>query len=1069
MGLTRVAVTRPVFILMVISAMVILGLVAFTRLNAELFPNINVPVVTIATTYSGASPDDVDRLVTQPIQDAVAGIANIDVLQSSSTEGRSQVTITFTDNANVDTAAIDVQRRVGAIVNQLPADADTPSVLKLDPTQQPVLYVAITGNVPLDQLFQLADDRVKPRLEAQDGVASVTVGGGLQREVQVLLDPNRLRAYGLTIDQVSQALSRENQGVPAGSIDRGRERMTLRVYGLFQSVDELKEVLVSGQGGANIRLADIATVSDTFKQPTSRTFLNGREAVTLTVTKQSGSNEIATVNGVRAELDRLNRELPSGAHLDVISDNSVATRASLAGVEHSLIEAVILTGLVLLVFLHTLRSTAIVLFAIPTSLISTFLVMSFLGFTLNLMSSIALVMVIGVLVDDSIVVLENIFRHLEHGEEPKTAALNGRGEIGMAAIAITLVDVVVFTPVAFMSGTIGSFFRQFGLVIASATLLSLFVSFTLTPMLASRWLKSGEQKAGFGPWKWFTGAFEGLLGGLRRTYGSTLSWVLHHRWIPVMVAILTLVGAVAMVPAGLIKFEFIPSSDNGQLSINLEMPPGSSLDLTETMLRTVESRIADIPEIQYYLSASGQGGGTGAGIGAGGARFGRIQVVLVDRKERQRTLNQVVDEIIARTSDIPVATIRVQTASGGGGSAQPVQVLVTGDDPRTLQELAGRVQGALQGIAGARDVTNSVSAANPETRIVPDRQRMADAGVTAQQLAQVLRTSVDGNVATKLRPEGEDEVDVRLIVNQQSRTDLASLQSLPIMATRGGQTTTVALGQVTRTTQVAGPTSVDRRNRQRLVTVGASLVGTTPLNDVTQPLQRSITEMQRDGSIPTGYSVTLGGQSEQQAKAASNFVLALGLSIVLEYMLLAALYESMILPFATMFALPLSVIGAFIGLAVTGNTLNLLSMIGVIVLMGLVGKNGILLVDYTNTLRQRGASRREALREAGETRLRPILMTTVALVVGLAPLAMGLEEGSEIYKGMAAVIIGGMLSSTLLSLLVVPCMYTYFDDLQSLVVSIWRWRPFRSRKRRDHERRAPVVGRPRLEEAGSRW
>jgi len=1067
MGLTRVAVARPVFILMVISAMVILGLVAFTRLNAELFPNINVPVVTIATTYSGASPDDVDRLVTQPIQDAVAGIANIDVLQSSSTEGRSQVTLTFTDNANVDTAAIDVQRRVGAIVNQLPADADTPSVLKLDPTQQPVLYVAITGNVPLDQLFQLADDRVKPRLEAQDGVASVTVGGGLQREVQVLLDPNRLRAYGLTIDQVSQALSRENQGVPAGSIDRGRERMTLRVYGLFQSVDELKEVLVSGQGGANIRLADIATVSDTFKQPTSRTFLNGREAVTLTVTKQSGSNEIATVNGVRAELDRLNRELPSGAHLDIISDNSVATRASLAGVEHSLIEAVILTGLVLLVFLHTLRSTAIVLFAIPTSLISTFLVMSFLGFTLNLMSSIALVMVIGVLVDDSIVVLENIFRHLEKGEEPKTAALNGRSEIGMAAIAITLVDVVVFTPVAFMSGTIGSFFRQFGLVIASATLLSLFVSFTLTPMLASRWLTSGEQKAGFGPWKWFTNAFEGLLDGLRRSYGSTLSWVLHHRWIPVMVAILTLVGAVAMVPAGLIKFEFIPSSDNGVLTISLEMPPGSSLDLTETMLRTVESRIADVPEIQYYLSASGQGGGSGVAVGAGGARFGRIQVVLVDRKQRQRTLNQVVDEIIARTADIPVATIRVQTASGGGGSAQPVQVLVTGDDPRTLQELAGRVQGTLQGIAGARDVTNSVSAANPETRIVPDRQRMADAGVTAQQLAQVLRTSVDGSVATKLRPEGEDEVDVRLIVNQQSRTDLASLQSLPIMATRGGQATTVTLGQVTRTTQVAGPTSVDRRNRQRLVTVGASLVGTTPLNDVTQPLQRAITEMQRDGSIPTGYSVALGGQSEQQAKAASNFVLALGLSIVLEYMLLAALYESMILPFATMFALPLSVIGAFGGLAVTGNTLNLLSMIGVIVLMGLVGKNGILLVDYTNSLRQRGASRREALREAGETRLRPILMTTVALVVGLAPLAMGLEEGSEIYKGMAAVIIGGMLSSTLLSLLVVPCMYTYFDDLQSLVARIWRWRPFTSRKRSERERRRPI-GRPRLEEVGSR-
>ena len=446
MGLTRVAITRPVFILMVITAMVILGLVSFTRLNAELFPSISFPVVTVSTTYSGASPEDVDRLITQPLQDAIAGIANVDVLQSSSTEGRSQITITFLDNADVDTAAIDVQRRVGAVVNLLPADADTPSVLKLDPGLQPVLFLGFNGNMSLDQLFQLADDKIKPRLESQNGVASVTISGGLQREIQIQVDPNRLRAYGLTIDQVSQALARENQGQPSGSIDRGRERINLRVYGLFQSVDEIREVQVAGPTGANIRLGEVAQVVDTFKKPTSRTWLNGQEAVSMTITKQSGSNEIATVDAVRAEIERINRDLPSGARLSIISDNSVATRNSLNGVYRSLFEAVILTGLVLLVFLHTMRSTMIVLFAIPTSLITTFLAMWILGFTLNLMSSIALVMVIGVLVDDSIVVLENIFRHLELGTEPKEAAINGRSEIGLAAIAITLVDVVVFTP-----------------------------------------------------------------------------------------------------------------------------------------------------------------------------------------------------------------------------------------------------------------------------------------------------------------------------------------------------------------------------------------------------------------------------------------------------------------------------------------------------------------------------------------------------------------------------------------------------------------------------------------------
>jgi HAE1 family hydrophobic/amphiphilic exporter-1 len=999
------------------------------------------------------------------------------VLQSSSTEGRSQITITFLDSADVDTAAIDVQRRVGAVVNQLPPDADTPSVLKLDPGLQPVLFLGLNGNVSLDQLFQLADEKIKPRLESQNGVASVTISGGLQREIQIQVDPNRLRAYGLTIDQVSQALARENQGQPSGSIDRGRERINLRVYGLFQSVDEIKEVQIAGPSGANIRLGEVAQVVDTFKKQTSRTWLNGQEAISMTITKQSGSNEIATVDAVRAEIDKINTDLPDGTQLSIISDNSVATRNSLNGVYRSLFEAVILTGLVLLVFLHTLRSTMIVLFAIPTSLITTFLAMSFLGFTLNLMSSIALVMVIGVLVDDSIVVLENIFRHLEMGQEPKEAAINGRSEIGLAAIAITLVDVVVFTPVAFMSGTVGGFFRQFGLVIASATLLSLFVSFTLTPMLASRWLKSGRQDVSFAPWRLFLRGFEAVLDAIRRGYGATLGWALRHRWLPVLVATMTLGAAVAMVPLGLIKFEFIPASDNGQVAVTVEMPPGSSLEATENVLKIVNARLATIPEIQYYLAASGQGGGGGFGVGSSGVRFGRIQVVLVGLHDRQRSNSQVADEIIALTKDIPVATVRVSTSGGGGGGSQPVQVLITGEDPQVLQATGQRIQDTLTGLPGARDITNSIAAANPETRMIPDRQRMADAGVSAQQLSQVLRTAIDGSVATKLRVEGRDEIDVRLLVTEQSRTDLASIQAIPITATRGGQTATLTVGQVTRASDVAGPTSVDRRNRQRLVTVAAGLAGGVPLNDVTRPLQASIAAMQADGTIPAGYNVSMGGQSEQQAKAFSNLILALALSVILEYMLLAALYESMILPFATMFALPLAVIGAFAGLAATGNTLNLLSMIGVIVLMGLVGKNGILLIDYANTLRQRGLSRAAALREAGETRLRPILMTTVALVAGLMPLALGLEEGSETYKGMASVIIGGMLSSTLLSLLVVPCMYTYFDDLQGLVVRIWHWRPFRSRPKvaaphppvAPHPHAQPAVQpRPRLEEVGSR-
>jgi len=1065
LGLTRVAIARPVFILMVILAMVVLGLVSFSRLNAELYPNISTPVVTVLTTYPGATPGDVQQLVTRPIEDAVSGLANVDYTTSSSSEGVSQVVITFTDAANIDIAATDVERRVSAIRAQLPQDVDAPTVLKFDSGQLPVLSLAVTSQLPPERLYQLAKDVIKPRLEAQNGVGAVTLTGGQEREIQVQVNPTRLYAYNLTIDQVAQALSRENQGLPGGTIDRGRQQLNLRLYGQFQSVDDLRSLTVARTSQGVVQLGDVATILDTHKRVTSRTFLNGREALGLTVTKQSDANEIATVDTVRKEIERLNRTLPGGTQVAVISDTSVFTRNSLAGVQRSLFEAVILTGLVLLLFLHTLRSTVIVLFAIPTSLISTFLVMNFMGFTLNIMSTMALVLVIGVLVDDSIVVLENIFRYLELGETPWSAALKGRSEIGMAAIAITLVDVVVFTPVAFMSGTVGQFFRQFGLVIASATLLSLFISFTLTPMLASRWLKSGGPDPGAGPWRYFVEWFEASIARLRRGYSRLLDWALRHRWLPPIVAGISLVVAFAMVPLGLVKFEFIPQSDNGQFTITTELPPGSSLEATEQTLRAVEAQLARIPEVDYYLSTSGvggTGGGFAGGSAANNARFGNIRVVLSEKKHRTRTLDQIVEQVTRETQDIPSAQVRAQITSGGGAQ-QPVQVRIMGDDPQVLEQLAARVEAIVRDTPGTRDVTNSGSAGNPETRLVPDRRRMADAGVTAEQAAMALRTAVEGTVPTKLRAEGQDEVDIRLIADAATRDDLRNLGALPLSGLIGGQPTTVYLTQVTRTEQVAGPTTIDRRNRQRLVTVGANLAGSTPLNDVTQPIQRAIRQLQAEGAVPTGYTVQMGGQAEDQAKAFGNLLLALGLSIVLEYMLLAALYESMILPFATMFALPVATVGAFTGLALTHRTLNLLSLIGVIVLMGLVGKNGILLVDYTNTLRREGLSRGEALRRAGPTRLRPILMTTVALVCGMAPLALQLEEGSEIYSGMATVIIGGMISSTLLSLLVVPCMYTYFDDFQLLIKRVWAWRPFQAASR-GVATRAPA--KPRLEERG---
>lgn len=1070
MSLTSVAVRRPLFILMVILAGVIMGWVSYTRLNVELFPSLNNPVVTIVTSYPGASPDDVERLVTKPIEDSVTGIANVDVVSASSTEGRSIVTVVFTDKANSDIAATDVERRVSAIRALLPSDAISPSVSKIDPNQQAIQALTLAGNRPLDQLYALAKETVKPRLEAASGVASVTIAGGLEREIQVKFDPDRLRSYGLSLDQIQSALARENVSLPGGSIDRGNEQVNVRLTGLFQNVNEVRNLVLSQGPNGTVTLGQVAQVDDAFKRVSTYGRLNGQNTVTLSVTKQASANEVTTADDVRKRVKELQSRLPEGVSLEIISDQSRFTRTSLESVSTTLIEAVLLTGLVMLVFLHTLRSTMIILFAIPTSVISTFLAMNLLGFTLNIMSTLALVLVIGVLVDDSIVVLENIFRHLELGETPWTAALNGRSEIGLAAIAITLIDVVIFMPVAFLSGTTGGFFRQFALVIVVSVLISLFVSFTLTPMLASRWLradnieiKDGGPLVGLlnrlgipikrGPWSAFVHLWEGLFEGLRRGYGRVLRLALRWRFIPPILAVASLVFAFAMVPLGWIKFEFVPQSDNSLFFVYAELPPGSSLNATDTVMRQLEERITKLPEVEYALTTTGIGGGVssgfGPGVSSGNARFGRIIVVLKEARLRrsigERDQFAVMDQINKDVKDIAgAATIRTQT-TGAGGAGQPVQVRITGDDLAVITQLSRQVEEIVRTTPGAAGVTNTGSTGNPEIRLVADRQRLADFGINAIQIASALRTSVEGTVVSKLRPEGAEEVDIRLIADDAARADVASIADVPIMIFRNGQVSQIRLGQVTQIQAVNGATSLDRRNRQRIVTIGANLAGTTPLNSVTNPINARLTELRQGGVIPPGYTVQLGGQAQEQAESFGQLFVALGLSMVLMYMLMVALYESLIYPLVNMMALPVAVVGAFVALAVTGNTMNLLVMIGLIVLMGLVGKNGILLVDYTNALRARGMTRTEALLEAGPTRLRPIMMTSLALIVGLLPLAARLHEGSELWSSIGVAIIGGMASSTLLSLIVVPTMYTYFDDLQNLIGRVWTWRPARRR------------------------
>jgi HAE1 family hydrophobic/amphiphilic exporter-1 len=754
--------------------------------------------------------------------------------------------------------------------------------------------------------------------------------------------------------------------------------------------------------------------------------------------------------------------LPENTALTIISDMTTTTRNAIDGVQRSLIEAVILVALVILVFLHSPRGTAIVLCAIPMSLITTYAGMLMFGFTLNVITSMALVLVIGVLVDDSIVVIENIVRHLQLGENPLDAALNGRGEIGMAAMAITSVDVVVYLPIAFMTGTVGKVFREFGLTVVVAVLLSLFVSFTLTPMLSSRFLKAeslgeGEQRGG-GPWGMFTRAFDRGFNWLERRYEAALEWALAHRWLPPLVAAVLLAAAISLVPLGFIHNEYLPEMDTGAFNVLLELPPGSSLLATDQTLRQIETHLKEIPDVEHFMSTSGlqtPGQSTDWATDAT-ARYGFIIVGLADEQHRKRGIDEIVAEVRSKVRDIPDATITVQIASATGDSGAPVQVRIRGQDDAVVANLADKVTTIVQNTPGTSDVDSDWQPGNPEARFVPARLFSPEVGVSANDAGQALQVLTQGVVASKLRTPGEREADIRVYARPPTERDLSVLKALPIVGTSGGQPVTVSLNQVTTIEEGTGPTQLRRYNRARTVTVTANVQDGYVLSQVTDPVQKAVDrELRAQGLIPPGYSIEMGGDAESQAQNFGQIGIALGLSIVLVYMLLAALYESLIMPFSVLFALPVALVGALFALAISHNTLNLLSLIGLVVLMSLVGKNGILLVDYTNHLRGQGLSRHDALVKAGPTRMRPIFMTSAAMILGMWPLAAGLEPGSELYRAMASEIIGGMATSTVLSLLVVPCMYTYFDDLSQFLGKLAHWRPSWRRGAAETEAPAP--------------
>lgn len=1031
MWLTNLSIRRPIVILMLFTALIVLGFRSRAGMPVDLYPDIDIPYAVITTIYPGAGPEEIETLISKPIEDAIVSTNGLKNLTSYSQEGISNVALEFELGTDLDAAMADVRAKVDAVRRQLPQDVDPPVVQKLDVGSFPVLWLGLSSKRPVRELRQLADEVIKDRLGKIAGVGAVTVTGGDIREIQVNVDKNRLEAYGLTIGQVSQALSLGNLNLPSGRVTEGRREYAVRAVGEFSSIDEIRNMRIHVPGGVVLTLSDIAEVKDTSAEREETTRVQKEDSIGLLIQKQPDANTVEVVASVKKELDAMKDVLPRDVEVAVALDQSTQVKEALSDVNVSLWLGAFLAVVIVFLFLHNVRGTFIVAIAIPTSIIATFIPIYFAGFTMNMMVMLALSLAVGILVDDSIVVLENIYRHLAKGEEPAEAAFNGRSEIGLAAITITMVDVVVFVPIAFMGGIVGQFFRQFGITVATATLFSLLVSFTLTPMLASRWYRKGEAvEASSG----FFAKFDRFYHQLDVRYRSALAWALHHRKLVVISGFgILLVILLTVTPH--LGFEFFPRIDQKQVGVTIEMPVGTSLSATDSVARQIEDIFSTIPEVEYIFTNVGSTQGGRGGTGEHGANYAQIIGSLTEKEsvldrlirpfirgERKRTRSdeEIAQEIRFKITDIPGGRILVQVQSGMGRGGSPIDVELTGSDISEINAVAQQVKQIVAATPGVLNTNVSWKVGKPELKATIDRVRAADMGLTVGQIASALRMSIEGSTDTHFR-QGGKEYDIRVRLNEFDRYSLSDVGRVVVDSVNNAP---VYLQDVAQIKQDTGPTKIERKNRQRKVSVTADIAPGYHLGNVQKVLQKRLAEVEL-GNVRLHWA----GETEQMKESFGHMRSALLLAIALVYMLMAALFESLFNPFIIMFSLPMALVGAILALAMSGESLSIVSMIGFIMLMGLVTKNAILLIDYTNTLRQRGMERNAAVLEAGPTRLRPILMTTLAMIFGMLPTALKLGRGSEMRAPMAIAVIGGLIVSTLLTLLVIPTLYTIFDDL----------------------------------------
>lgn len=1033
--LAELAINRPLLITVMFVTLILFGLISYRALNYNLLPKFDANVVTVITSYRGASAEEIENVVTRKIEDAVSSLEGVDRLTSSSQEGASIVTITLKDGTDVNKALNDAQRKVNQILAQLPSGIDNPVVNKFSTDDIPVLRMSVTAKTSPQELYDIMDKQVSPQLANVPGVGQVSLVGGNKREIKVNVNKDKLAAYNLTISQVANVVSAASLSAPAGNIETKQTEYSIKFDAKFNNTQQLKDLVVMQRAdGGKVYLRDIAEVVDGQEDVTAINHYNGVPSLGVQVLKQTDANAVEVSRLVKEKIDLVEKNFGNiGLKFSVASDQSVYTLQSADAVMDDLFIAVGIVALVMLFFLHSGRSALFVLVALPASMIPTFIFMNLFGMSLNLMTLMALSLVVGILVDDSIVILENIMRHMEMGKDRKTAAIEGRSEIGFTAIAITLVDVVVFVPLALAGGLIGNILREFALVVVASTLMSLLVCFTLTPMLAAHFGKVQH----LNPktlWGKVNLWFEGLITSLREGYTQLLKWAIgHKRWV-LGTTIVLFFGSIALLAGGFVGSAFVSQSDRGELSIHLELAPQTSIYQTNMITQQVEQMLFKQSEVVNVFSNIGySSNGTAT---SSNSNIADLNVTLKDKSKRTVSTDDFGIRMKKLITQIPgvKATITPVGITGNTNQAD-VQIAIKSANRENVRKAAAMIKDVVTSVPGTQYVKYSTADPKPQLEINLDREKMAILGINASEVGTAISNAFRGNDLTKFR-DGGNEYDIMVQSDEFDKTKVNDVRQLRFSNSQG---LSFELSQFADIKEDMGETALERMDRLSSININAAVIGRSA-GTVGSEISTAINKLK----LPDGVTWQFIGNLENQSKSFGSLLGALGLGILLVYLIMVALYENTVYPFVVLFALPLAMIGAFLALALTMNEMTIFAMIGLIMLMGLVAKNGILLVDFTNQRKAEGASLVEALIDAGRERFRPILMTTVAMIVGMMPMALSQSAGAEVKAGMAWVIIGGLTSSLLLTLVVVPVMYYIVDRLKEKIGN---------RKRRRQERK----------------